>query len=156
MELLMSGVVLVSGFLGVMALITGAIASNGRNKMDTTSAALAQMVLERVSQFPANSSSTTSITDCAGSSWTISAAAGGAPLLNGAVDFTQTSVSQYSMQYAVCDAAGRQTTYDVRWNVAAATTHTTLVTVSARPGGAASGNRRFFALPVTLSGLVGQ
>ena len=102
---------------------------------------------------------TTSVTDCAANSWTIDSAVGGATVSSGAIDYTQSYTSapaNYKMKYVVCDATGQQTTYDVRWNIAAATTHTTFVIIGARPTAAASGNLRFFALPVTIRAMVGQ
>ena len=157
-ELLFAGVVLVVGFAGVMALMMNAVASNGRNKKDTTATALAQMVLERIQTLPEGSTNTTTVTDCAASpnTWTIDSAVGGSALTGGAIDFTAAKVTNYNMQYVVCDATGQRTTYDVRWHIAAATTHTTYVVIGARPLGAASGNLRFFALPVNLRAMVGQ
>ena len=73
-----------------------------------------------------------------------------------------TKVTNYNMQYVVCDATGQRTTYDVRWNIAAATWNVTgvtpqatFVTIGARPT-SDSGNLRFFALPVTIRAMVGQ
>jgi Tfp pilus assembly protein PilV len=155
-ELLIAGVVLVVGCAGIMALIINAVGSNGRNKKDTSAAAVAQMVLERIQTLPEGSTTTTTVADCAGTSWTIDSAVGGSALSSGAIDFTATRTTNYNMQYVVCDATGQQTTYDVRWNIAAATTHTSYVIIGARPTGAASGNLKFFALPVTIRAMVGQ
>jgi Tfp pilus assembly protein PilV len=156
-ELLIAGVVLVVGFAGVMVLMMNAVAFNGRNKKDTTSAALAQMVLERIQTLPDGSTTTTTVTDCASTpnTWTIDSAVGGSTLSGGAIDFTASKVTNYNMQYVVCDATGQQATYDVRWNIASATTHTTYVVIGARPIGGASGDR-YFALPVTVRSMVGQ
>lgn len=156
-ELMIAGVVLVVGFAGVMALIMNAVGSNSRNKKDTSAAAVAQMVLERIQTLPANSTSTTTVTDCASTTWTISSAVGGSALSSGVINFnpSATKVTNYNMQYVVCDATGQRTTYDVRWNIATATPNTTLVTIGARPTGD-SGNLRFFALPVTMRAMVGQ
>ena len=155
-ELMVAGVVLVVGFAGVMVLMMQAVASNGRNNKDTTAASVAQMVLERIQTLPEGSATTTTVTDCASQSWTIDSAVGGSGLTGGAVDFSAAKVANYNMQYVVCDNTGQQTTYDVRWNIAAATTHTSYVVVGVRPLGAASGNLRFFALPVNLRVMVGQ
>jgi Tfp pilus assembly protein PilV len=154
-ELMIAGVVLVVGFAGVMALIMNAVGSNSRNKKDTSAAAVAQMVLERIQTLPANSTNTTTVTDCASNTWTISSAVGGPAIPGSVIDFSATKVTNYNMQYVVCDATGQRTTYDVRWNIATATPNTTLVTIGARPTGD-SGNLRFFALPVTIRAMVGQ
>jgi Tfp pilus assembly protein PilV len=160
-ELLIAGVVLVVGCAGIMALIIGAVGSNGRNKKDTSAAAVAQMVLERIQTLPEGSTTTTTVTDCAGTAWTISSAAGnGALVSGGAVDYVNQTYSSapanYKMKYVVCEATGQQATYDVRWNIAQATTHTSYVIIGSRPTGAASGNLKYFALPVTIRAMVGQ
>ncbi|MBZ5627595.1 MAG: hypothetical protein LAO06_01880 [Acidobacteriia bacterium] len=155
-ELMIAGVVLVVGFAGVMVLMMQAVASNGRNNKDTTAASLAQMVLERIQTLPEGSTTTTTVTDCASNIWTIDSAKGGASAPGHVIDFSAAKVTNYNMQYVVCDATGQQTTYDLRWNIAAATTHTNYVVIGARPLGAASGNLRFFALPVNLRVVVGQ
>lgn len=156
-ELLIAGVVLVVGFAGVMVLMMSAVASNGRNKKDTTANALAQMVLERIQTLPEGTTTTTTVTDCAATpnTWTIDSAVGGATLSGTVIDFTAATVPNYNMKYVVCDATGQQTTYDIRWNVAAATTHTSYVVIGVRTLGGATANR-FFALPVTLRAMVGQ
>ncbi len=155
-ELMIAGVVLVVGFAGVMALIINAIGSNSRNKKDTSASAVVQMVLERIQTLPEGSNVTTTVTDCAGTTWTISSVVGsGANLTGASIDFTQdfTAVpANYKMKYAVCDAnTGQKTTYDVRWNIATGTTHTSYVVIGARPL-----NLRYFALPVTIRAMVGQ
>jgi Tfp pilus assembly protein PilV len=158
-ELMVAGLVLVVGFAGVIVLMTNAVASNGRNKSNTTAAAMAQMVMERIQTLPDGSTTTTTVTDCASNTWTIDSIAGGANLSSAAIDYSQAYSAvpaNFKMLYVVCDATGQQTTYDVRWNIATATTHTTYVVIGARPLGASSGNLKFFALPVTLRGMVGQ
>ena len=147
-ELMIAGVVMVVGFLGLMVLITTAIATNNRNRLDSTGTMLAQAVMEQVkSTIPGAGSST--LSDCNGTTHTINTAAGGAPLTGGAVDFTQTAVTNYSMDYVVC-VGTVQTTYDVRWNIAAVGGNY-LVTVSSRlKGQGTSTNLKYFALPVTL------
>src|SRR5512143_1412327 len=100
-ELMIAGAVLVVGFAGVMALIMNAVGSNSRNKKDTSAAAVAQMVLERIQTLPANSTSTTTVTDCASTTWTISSAVGGSALSSGVINFnpSATKVTNYNMQY---------------------------------------------------------
>src|SRR5262249_1083202 len=65
---------------------------------------------------------TSGLTDCAGNSWTINTAPGGAALSGSAIDFTESSPpANYNMQYVVktpCQMGGTtQATYDVRWNL---------------------------------------
>jgi Tfp pilus assembly protein PilV len=160
-ELMISGVVLIVGFLAVMILIIGAIAGNNRNRMDSSGTMLAQMVMERIASVPANSTTTMTVTDCASATWTInpagSTAGAGAPLTSAnAINFTSAQVTNYSMNYVVCGANSTQTTYDVRWNVRTLTANTALVTVAARPRGASTNQLQRFAIPVSLRSIVGR
>ena len=159
-ELLIAGMVMVVGFLGLMILITTAIATNNRNKMDTNATLMAQMVFEEVRSNIATGASP-ALTDCAGNSWTIGTGSNtigatmGAPLSGGQVDFSQSKVTNYSMDYKVCTANGGQATYDVRWNVKTLTAGMSLVTVGSKAKGASS-DLKYFALPVTLRGIAGE
>ena len=158
-ELMIAGMVMVVGFLGLMILITTAIATNNRNKMDTNATLAAQMVFEEI-RADVQTGSNPSLTDCGGTTWNIglgSSTVGsstGAPLSGATIDFTQSTVTDYSMNYQVCTANGGQAIYDVRWNVTRLTDGVWLVVVGSRPIGATS-NLRYFALPVTLRGIVG-
>ncbi|MGH9579732.1 MAG: hypothetical protein ACRD2R_01955, partial [Terriglobales bacterium] len=170
--------------MGVMILITTAIASNNRNKLDTTATAISQMVLERIA---AQSVSTVQncltptsvpcvrIQDCrpasAGGpqSWTIATAGAGGSgqgakvdVATGNIDYIQTYAAvpaNYKMLFVSCGAAGQQATYDVRWNVQTITGFSKLVTVSTRQIGATAGGAqqlKFFAPPVTLRTIAGM
>jgi Tfp pilus assembly protein PilV len=158
-ELMIAGVVLIVGFLGSMILITTAIAGNSRNRGDSNSTMLAQMVLEQISSVPANSAGLLSATDCAGNNWPIAiagnAGGAGAPLTGATINFASAQVANYSMNFVVCSANGTQATYDVRWNIRTLTTGPALVTVAARPRGA-NNNLQRFAIPVSLRTMVGQ
>jgi type IV pilus assembly protein PilV len=159
-ELMIAGMVMVVGFLGMMILITTAIAFNNRNKMDTNATLAAQMVFEEVRSDIATGSSPT-LTDCGGTAWTIGVgsntvgATAGATLAGATVDFTAAKVTNYSMDYKVCTANGGQATYDVRWNVQTLSSGVSLVTVGAKAKGASS-DLKYFALPVTLRGIAGS
>lgn len=159
-ELMIAGVVMVVGFLGMMILITTAIATNNRNKMDTNATLAAQMVFEEIRSDIATGASPT-LTDCGGTSWTIGVGSNtvgsntGATLSGASIDFTASKVTNYSMSYQVCTANGGQATYDVRWNVQTLTGGVSLVTVGAKPVGASS-DLKYFALPVTLRGIAGS
>jgi Tfp pilus assembly protein PilV len=169
LELLIAGVVFVFGTMGIIILITTALASNNRNRMDTTSTLLAQAVMEQIATKPANAAGAAalvSMTDCNPSGTTTftintvgSTTGTGATLLsNGSIDFTEaiTSVpANYGMQFVMCGTSGRQATYDVRWNVKQLSTTTKLVTVAARLKGGA-GDARLFAIPVSLRTIVGM
>ncbi len=158
-ELLIAGAVMVVGFMAVMMLILTAIASNNRNKMDSSSAMLAQAVVEQIksTMIPG----TTSLTDCAGATHTIDTAGAtgggaGASLSGADIDFSQaTPPAGYHMDFAICNVANTSATYDVRWNVKTITAETYLITVAVRLKGAGS-DLRYFALPVTLRTYVGS
>jgi Tfp pilus assembly protein PilV len=157
-ELMIAGVIMVVGFLGLMILITTAIATNNRNKLDTNSTLVAQMILEEVRAQIASGGSP-SLTDCASNTVNINTTPGGATLSGGTIDFsaalpTATVNGAYSMNFTVCTANGGQATYDVRWNVQALTASSWLITVGSRPRGATS-DLKYFALPVTLRSIVG-
>jgi Tfp pilus assembly protein PilV len=158
-ELMIAGVVLIVGFLATMALITTAIAGNARNRNDSSGTMLAQMVVEQITSALANSATSRTVTDCAGNTFTISAvgssSGAGAPLSGSSIDFTSSQVTNYSMNYVVCNASGMRATYDVRWNVRTLSTGPALVTVAARPRGASSDLKRF-AIPVSLRTIIGN
>jgi type II secretory pathway pseudopilin PulG len=169
-ELMIAMVVLATGLGGITILLTGSIASNSRNNRDTTATLLAQMVISQISGQHVYSVGTITMTDCAGTNWTIATTPGAVGTGNGAnlkadgtIDFTQAYnnvTTNYAMQYVDCSIAGGiQTTYDVRWNVMSVSTNTTtrMITSAARPM-ASNVNQLggvFFALPVNLRGIGG-
>jgi Tfp pilus assembly protein PilE len=163
LELMIAMAVLAVGMTAVTALFHSAILTNNRAKVDTSATMLAQTVLEKIAAQPATQNTAISLTDCGGipTTWTIATAGAAAPgngatvdANSGAIDFTQAYPdvpANYKMLFAGCGAGGRQTTFDVRWNVLTVTANTRLITVAARPLGATGGNRPTqFAPPVTL------
>ena len=169
-ETLMAAAILVIGSVGMLGLIITAIATNNRNKIDSTQTMLAESILEQIATTFIGANQTTgpgtsSITDCAGNVWPIdttaspSSSGSGAPLSGANIDFTQAQVANWSMNYVVSTpcASGNpvQGTYDVRWHLDKLTgTETFLITVSARLVGHGEGNE-YFSLPVTLRFLDG-
>lgn len=159
-ELMVAMLVLAFGLVAGAAVISTAIATNGRARFDTTATALAESVMEHIVTIPSRAqgaAALTSMTDCAGNTFVMNTVQGGAPLIAagafaGNIDFLQPAVQQYSMLYTIC-SAGKNMSYDVRWRVdPGPTPFTQLVTVSAKnlgqAGNSAGGNR--FALPVRL------
>lgn len=159
-ELMVAMLVLAFGLVAGAAVISTAIATNGRARFDTTATALAESVMEHIVAIPSRAQSAaalTSMTDCAGTTFTMNTVQGGAPLIQagpftGNVDFLQAPVGEYSMRYTIC-SAGQNMLYDVRWRIdPGPTPFTQLVTVAAKnvgqAGNSAGGNR--FALPVRL------
>ena len=69
-ETMMAGAILIIGSLSMIALIINSIASNNRNKIDSTQTMLASSILEQInSTFIATG--TSSLTDCSGTTLTI-------------------------------------------------------------------------------------
>jgi type IV pilus modification protein PilV len=171
-ELMIAMTVLVVGMLALMTLVTTAMSSNNRSRLDTTGTMLAQTVLEGIAAQPATSNQPFTMNDCnpAGSTaWTI-ATAGPAAIGNslgadvvastGNIDFNTQSYAavpaNYKMKYVTCGVSSAQATYDVRWNVRALTAFTKLITVSARQLGDTGANLPFFSPPITLRTIAGQ
>jgi hypothetical protein len=164
-EMLMAGTILVITSMGMIGLIVGSIATNNRNKMDSTQSMLATSILEQINSTFIGSG-TSSLTDCAGTSWTVDTSVGvsgsaGAALSGAAIDFSETSPpTGYFMTYILnspCTSTGtRQGIYDVRWHLDHITgTSTYMLTVSSKFKGHGEGDR-FFALPVTLRVMAGN
>jgi Tfp pilus assembly protein PilV len=173
-ETLMAAAILVIGSIGMLGMIVSAIATNNRNRIDSTQTMLAQTILEQIATTFVTATQTTgpgtsSIVDCAGNTWTIdttitSSGSTGAPLSGSSIDFSQAQVQYWSMNYVVstpCSSTGTvQGTYDVRWHLdrigstLASPPETYLITVSARLLGHGEGNL-YFSLPVTLRFMTG-
>ena len=174
-ELMIAGAILVICSLGVLSMIIVAIATNTRNRQDSTKTMLAQAVLEQV-EATLIGSSETALTDCKGNNITIdtivssTATHAGADVLNGTVganiDFTQAAASVpsgFQANYIVtspCSSSGSYVaTYDVRWRVDQLSPQTYLVTVASRQA-AAAGNTNmqglFFSTPTNLKQYLGK
>ena len=154
-EVLIATLILIIGTLSIMGVVAASIATNNRNKIESTGTMLAQSVVEQIKATIIGSGSS-SLTDCAGTTFTINTAtaANGAPAgaaVSGSyIDFTETNPpANYHMDFVVrnpCVPTGVQIrTYDVRWNVEvvgapAAPTNTYLITVGARLKGHSEGN----------------
>jgi prepilin-type N-terminal cleavage/methylation domain-containing protein len=158
-ELMIAMLVLAFGLVGGAAVISAAIASNGRARFDTTAATLAESTMEKIVAIPSRAqgaAASTSVADCAGTTFPVSTAPGGSPVIAGGafagyIDFLKPAVANYSMLYAMC-SAGSNTVYDVRWRVdPGPTPFTQLVTVAAKNIGQAGNTAdKRFSLPVML------
>src|SRR5689334_14872775 len=144
-ETLMAAGILVIGSIGMLSLIITAIATNNRNKMDSTQTMIAESILEQVhTTFGASGGpGTSTLKDCAGNTWTIDTTvsgfgSSGAALSGTSIDFSETSPPPgWYMNYIMstpCTSTGTvQGTYDVRWHLdQIGSTWTYLITVSAR------------------------
>jgi Tfp pilus assembly protein PilV len=126
-EMLIALLVLSVGLVGSMAVVGVAVGSNSRTKKDTTSTALAEMVISRISSVPVGGGvATVQVQDCAGNNLTVattgaSTGSGATLTSTGKIDFNQSYSSvtaNYKMQYTVCGVnTGTKTVYDVRWNI---------------------------------------
>lgn len=130
-EMMIALVVLAVGLIGSMVIVTVAIGGNYRARNDSTSAALAEMVAQRISAVPVcksncGAATSVSVTDCAGNVHTVdvagtSAGAGADLTATGKIDYTQNAgavPAGYQMQYTVCGVkTGTQANYDLRWNI---------------------------------------
>jgi len=163
-EMVIAATILLFGLTAGMALIITAMANDSRSKNDTSATILSQMTIETIAAVPANATTSMTILDCNPTtssashsiSTTGSSGGAGAPLTAGVIDFSQATVSGYSMIYYGCQAStgDRQATYDVRWNIKTISTNTKLVTVAAKPI-VASTHANYIAVPVTLKMIVG-
>lgn len=168
-ELMIALTVLTVGLLALMGLLSVAIASNNRNKLDTGGTFAAQAVLETIAAQPAGTD--VSMTDCAGNTFTISTASpavGISPNYTGAnimtdgtgrIDFqgqTAAAVTTgYKASYVGCGPAGKQVTYDVRWRIQTISGYSKLITVGAAQTQAVkalgtANQLKYFNPPVTL------
>jgi Tfp pilus assembly protein PilV len=162
-EMLMAMFVLTVGVLASAALIPYSLGTNGRNRQQSNSTVIAQMLMEKITSAPASGGALT-ITDCSGaaSNINITGSAGGTGstlLASGNVDFSQALGSAgapagYFMQYTTCGTAGRQAMYDVRWNIRTPSSYVRLVTVSVKLSGAGN-DLKYFSLPVTIRSMIG-
>jgi Tfp pilus assembly protein PilV len=160
LELMFAGFVMVVGMLGSLILIATAIASNTRNRIDTTGTAVSQLVMEQINSTSSQKGANLNVKDCTGADHTVATSGNtivsggaGAPLISnanpawnlaGTIDFTiayATVPANYKMLFITCGG----TTYDVRWNIMnlsstntasgfnpGSVTYTRLITVSAR------------------------
>lgn len=172
LELMMAMTLLAIGMSGAMILLTTSIASNSRNKLDTTATSLSEMVLERIAATDINSTTPFTIYDCAGNALSVNPSGlpggkGAAILTSGAfignIDFsTAPSPSTgYSVNYVTCSIAGSKVAYNIRWNIdtqpSTASPVTKRITVATRQVGIGNNLQLLsFAPPVTLKTVVGK
>jgi Tfp pilus assembly protein PilV len=163
-EMMIACVVLMVGVLAMAALIPLAIGTNSKNRQTSNSTVIAQMLTEKILSVPPLAPAPT-LSDCTGAATTISltgsATGTGATLLStGDVDFSQAAGSAgdptgYYMLYTACGTNGRQSVYDVRWNITTPSPYVKTVVVSAKLQGT-SGSPVLFSPSVTIRSMIGQ
>ena len=164
-ELTVAMFVLAVGVLGGMIMILLGMTRDNTNRMDTTATNAAQAVLEAISAVPANIDATLPLTDCANNSFSVTTAgatgAGNGATLNsngnGEIDFTHAAVTNYQINYTVCNSNGLQTAYDVRWHITTLPNGAKLVTVAAgHPTSYNQSHAIAYIAPVSLRTIVGM
>jgi type II secretory pathway pseudopilin PulG len=172
LESLIAMIVLAIGLGGLSSLLMASLYTNRRSNQDTSSTMVAEHILEQISAQPANSITPLSLKDCAGTAWTINtqghatgAGSGGSyggdgALLtsSGVIDWTQTYAgvpAGYAMRYVDCGNGGRQTVYDVRWDLISMSAYTRVAVISARPSGAPVNGGLRFVMPANLRAIGG-
>lgn len=167
-EVMLASLLLVISSLSMIGLIISSIATNNRNKIDSTQTMLAESVIEQIHSTIIGSA-TSSLTDCAGTVHTIETDpdSGNSPLDDSGIkiDFTEDTVDGFHMDYVVntpCTPTGTlQGAYDIRWNVQVVgeaegtPTNTYLLTIGAQMKNRGQGNMLFSA-PVTLRVMSGN
>ncbi|HET7208876.1 MAG TPA: prepilin-type N-terminal cleavage/methylation domain-containing protein [Terriglobales bacterium] len=166
-ELIIAMTVLAVGMAGMLGVFAKAVQGNGRSKADTSGTMLAQTVLDKISASITNPAVVLTIQDCSaggGVVWNVATAPGGAaldPNGTGNIDWINQAYAaapaNYKMLYVDCGNNGRQVTYDVRWNIQAASPSgdTRLITVSARAMSVAGATGTMYAQPITLRSIGG-
>src|ERR1022692_2921671 len=105
-ETMMAGAILMIGSLSMIGLIINSIATNNRNKIDSTQTMLTESILEQINSTFIGAGSSI-LTDCAGTAWTINTTVPisgtvGAALNGSAIDFTEVSPpAGYYMNYVI-------------------------------------------------------
>lgn len=154
-ELMIAMIVLMVGMVGSLALVSISVGGNGRNRQQSNSTVISQMLAEKISSVKASTNLTLTVTDCTNASFNINTAPGGGALnAVGDVDFTQAQVGGYSMNYIACGTSGRQMTYDVRWNVVQTTPNVKFITVTTRLLNAGN-DLKMYSPAVTIRTMVG-
>ena len=177
-EILIAMAVVGIAALGGIAMIAIGIGRNNSLRTDTTSANVAQTVMEAVASVQATNDTTLTIVDCAANTISINTATAlggsGAAVVTGTpaypgigpgdIDFTAAIVPGYQANYLMCGPNGIQVTYDVRWRIdpvgapdpASGKYFAKLVTVAAQLPATVNGNAILYSPPVTLRTVVGN
>jgi prepilin-type N-terminal cleavage/methylation domain-containing protein len=164
-ELLIAAFVLVVGVMAMSGLVGLTVKNNGHNRLDSTATMLNQAVVEQLTAGlnyqSFGGTGLANLYDCgthtiaANNPWSIDSSIGGAPIINGNIDFSQPQVAGYFMNYVVC-VGTTQVVYDVRWNISGlsatdTTTFTHILTVGSRMQGGPS----IINFPINMRVMVG-
>jgi Tfp pilus assembly protein PilV len=166
-ETMLAAFILVAGSLSMLGLVVKSIATNNRNKLDSTQTMLATSIAEQINSTIIGSGKS-ELVDCAGTAHVIDTQPGGANALGEGIDFSENIASvvaknEYHMDYVLrtpCATSGAlQGIYDVRWRVdiigSPSDTKTYLLTIGARLKNHGEGNLLFSA-PVAVRVMSGN
>jgi prepilin-type N-terminal cleavage/methylation domain-containing protein len=175
-ELMIAMVVLLIGLGGLLVLLVSALYTNKTASTDTSSTMIAEHVLEQIAAQGLQATTPLQITDCTyptpvttnfatnpavlGSGNSGTTGGNGATLTaNGIIDWSQSFASvptdpvsgyQYALQYTGCGTGGKQTIYDVRWNVIKMSANDRLIVIGARPANVRTNGGLRFVMPANL------
>ena len=164
-EVMIASLLLVIASLSILTLIAVSIATNNRNRMDSTGTMLAQAVVQQIKATLIGTGQA-SLTDCDGNAWLIDTNPGGAALMGSSIDFSESAPpTNYHMNFVMkspCESdAVQQDIYDVRWHVEivgdaeGTPTNTYAVFLGARKQNHGEGNM-FYSFPVNFRVMVGN
>jgi prepilin-type N-terminal cleavage/methylation domain-containing protein len=175
-ELMISMVVLLIGLGGLLVLLITSLYTNKTAGTDTSSTMIAEHILEQISAQGLQATTPLQVTDCtyptpqtinfATNPATLGSGNSGANGGNGAtltaggiIDWTQAfsavptdplSGYPYAIRYTDCGANGKQTVYDVRWNVIKMSANDRLIVIGARPSNVSTNGGLRFVVPANL------
>ena len=175
-ELMISMVVLLIGLGGLLVLLITSLYTNKTSATDTTSTMVAEHILEQITAQGLQATGPLTITDCSyptpqtinfatnpavyGSGNSGANGGNGATLTaSGVIDWTQAFASvpkdtvsgyPYAIRYTDCVTNGKQTVYDVRWNVTTLSSNDRLIVIGARPANVSTNGGLRFVIPANL------
>ena len=175
-ELMISMVVLLIGLGGLLVLLVSSLYTNKTAATDTSATMVAEHILEQITAQGLQATTPLQVSDCSyptpvttnfatnpanlGSGNSGSTGGNGATLTaNGVIDWTQpfsavptdpVSGYAYAIKYTDCGANGKQTIYDVRWNVIKMSTNDRLIVIGARPANVTTNGGLRFIIPANL------
>lgn len=167
-ELMISMVVLTVGLGGLLVLLITAMYTDRSSSSDTTATMVAEHVIEQITAEGTNSDLPLQVSDCANNVVNIATARaplgggsgganggnGAALTANGIIDWQGQAFAAvpagYAIRYVGCGANGKQTTYEVRWNVIQMSGNSRLTIIGARPQSSTQLGGLKFIIPVNL------
>jgi prepilin-type N-terminal cleavage/methylation domain-containing protein len=175
-ELMISMLVLLVGLGGLLVLLVSSLYTNKTASTDTSATMVAEHILEQITAQGLQATTPLQVSDCtyptpvttnfatnpatlgAGNSGA-NGGNGAALTANGVIDWTQAfsavptdpvSGYPYAIKYTDCGTGGKQTVYDVRWNVIKMSTNDRLIVIGSRPANVSTSGGLRFIIPANL------